>query len=1256
MAKLALTVVGMGIGFAIGGPFGAQIGAMIGGMVGNILFAPTVKGPRLTDLSVTASTYGQVIPRLYGTMRLGGNLIWTTGIIEKKHTSGGGKGGPKSVNYTYSASFAVAFCEGAVDGICRIWADGKLIAGSKPEVSATGEVLAMAGILNLTKNSKGKFKYKFYLGDEIQTPDSTMVAKEGEGNVPGYRGLAYLIFVDMPLEDFGNRIPQITAEITRNPVPAAPYVNFSSNTDLYPDPGAAWQDNGSSDWVNNAFYKYANTAFIYYDMRTMQELNRVTVQPGEGGVIFTDPHTLGPYTAYPDYTPAFSIGGNYCFGSTPLGNSSPANIWNATTGVCLGRIGHPSNSFPSNPHPDNTQPFYPEGALIGTGTVDGRAMWFRTLNASGQNDIVYHTGNLGSNAIMWTPGRQPVHWLDFGGGSFGGAFTWTPMRGRENAPSLETPIGNSDMLFLKSNWNGTSWDVHLKIMNIVDGAIMLHSGISAPFTTYNNPLNTETDLVIPRPFVGEDFRFTNCAYDKSDNSIVLWGDTGANNLGNFGTWRFCKYLIDEGAYKWAWKDTDLDPSLAIGGTGAYNAGISVGSPVELANQSNLDGGTIGWMRQTLLYSNPAIYVADLQTGKITLANLASPLPNYAEGAFAMNTWDDQTQSVVGAPQRIFVKVPGEGVSLQGIVDDILISTGALTPGIDWDSSALAPITVRGYVIAREATAKDILGQLAGAYFFDGVESDYIIKMKLRGGSPVGTITEKHLGFVSGRDITLKETRTQELELPMRVTVTYSDFDRDYQDGTQSSKRNTDPFPTMHSHNEVKIELPIALTATEAKQITDKSLKMAWASRWGYRMKLPWEFLKYDPTDILTVAMDDGGTYQVRLDKSDLGVDFTLNTDAISEKAAAYVSTVVGDPGSGVPVQIINVSGPCDFFMINSPLLRDIDDTQGATSAFYVSAKAKSPGDFIACYIFEATDGSGTEYEDIDVIATEPTWGIVLSALPANFGYAIDYTTVLKVRVVSMKADLTPDVLESVTYDELLAGKNAAMIGNEIVQFMTATPSADGQTYSLTGLLRARRGTNYATSGHAAGERFILLQTDGSIMKEFHDASTWQQTHSFKAVSSGTYSEDAPAVAVAMEPNDLKPYTPECVKCTDTGGANVTITFERRSRIGNELHDYDGNLPYKEGQGSLAHFVYKVYSNKLLSDKPWADLVPTIAFTGTVPIYSGVTFAPLTFQFAKAGITNFVLELYEVGFVDGFKKYIQFVNVSGTNEWDMTELY
>jgi hypothetical protein len=1256
MGKLALTVVGMGIGFAIGGPFGAQIGAMVGGMVGNILFAPTVKGPRLTDLTVTASTYGQVIAELYGTMRLGGNMIWTSGIKEKKHKSGG-KGGPKQITYSYSASFAIAFCKGEVNGVNRLWADGKLIAGSDPaKEPGPGTPLSLAGVLNLTKKSKGKFHYRFYTGTEEQMPDSTIVAKEGEGKVPGYRGIAYIVFVDMPLEDFGNRIPQITAEITHNPVPIAPYVQLTSDTTAGP-PITSFPD-GTVDFINDKYTKmsYINRGdgvfepwFIHYDMRTMQELYRVgpiqktyTVLDMFGDATIDWPEA----TNWPAFNPAFSIGGNYFFANCSLHNSGTACIWDATTGEQFGRLGHESNGFPADPLPDSSRPFNPKAALIGT--WDARALWFRTLNGTGQDDLIYHCGNLGSRAIIWNVGYQPVHWLDFGGGSFGGAATWQPMRGAERAPT-ETGLGSSDMLFLKSVFNGTDWDIRLKTVTITDGAVMIQAG-GPPYVMTNHPANTETEYFIPRPFAGEDLIMSNGAYDASDNSIVLWARTGANNFGNGGTWRFVKYLIDEGTYAWAHKDTDLDPSFAVGG---YDVGTSVGSPFAPAYNSNLDGGTLGWMRPTMLGTYPAIYVADLSTGNIKFGGLRSPFNNFVEGGWHENAWDDQTQSIMAAQPRIFIRSPGDGVSLQGIVDDVLVKTGTLTPGADWDSTALADITVHGYVISREASARDILQQLAGAYFFDGVESDYIIKCVLRGQAPIVNLTQKHLGFVGDRDISIRETRQQEIELPMRVSVTYSDTSRDYQDGTQSAKRNTNPFPTMHSHNEVKIELPIALSASEAKQIADKSLKMSWAQRLTYKMKLPWEFLKYDPTDVITVTMDTGTIYTMRLDKIDMGVDFNLDVDGVSEKATAYISAVVGDPGSGVPTPVLNVGGPCDLFILNTPLLRDIDDTQGNGSVYYVTAKSVSPGDFIACYVFEATDSTLTEYEDIDVISTEPTWGTATTALPDHYNYGIDTTTTLTVRMMSVDADYNYDVLESITWDELLAGKNAAIVGDEIIQFQTATVRADGRTYDLSGILRARRGTNTKTKGHKAGERFVMLELDGSIKRERNATSEWDTTHSFKAVPTGSYSETSLATSVDMQPNDLKPYTPEQVRITDDG-TDITVTFERRSRIGNEMNS--GGTPtsfYNEGQGSLAHFVYKVWGNKLLTDTPW-DPEVTPDFTGTVAIYSGVTLVdPLTFSFDHTGMSSFVIELHEVGYVNGFSKYVQFEKVSSATPFPLT---
>jgi hypothetical protein len=191
MATLILTAVGT----VIGGPIGGAIGAAIGQQIDqNVLFAPKARqGPRLGDLAVQTSSYGSQIPKIFGTMRAAGTVIWATDLVEHKSTSGG-KGQPKAVNYSYSASFAVALSGRRLASIGRIWADGKLLRG------AAGDF-------------KSQTLFRLHAGDEDQAADPLIVAVEGVGQAPAYRGIAYALFEDMSLEDFGNRIPSLTFEV-----------------------------------------------------------------------------------------------------------------------------------------------------------------------------------------------------------------------------------------------------------------------------------------------------------------------------------------------------------------------------------------------------------------------------------------------------------------------------------------------------------------------------------------------------------------------------------------------------------------------------------------------------------------------------------------------------------------------------------------------------------------------------------------------------------------------------------------------------------------------------------------------------------------------------------------------------------------------------------------------------------------------------------------------------------------------------------
>ncbi|HEX2217012.1 MAG TPA: glycoside hydrolase TIM-barrel-like domain-containing protein, partial [Xanthobacteraceae bacterium] len=203
MASLLLSFAGAAAGSTLFGPIGAIAGRLVGALAGNVidhaLLGNTprhLEGPRRSDLDVTASTEGAPIPRIYGRGRISGQIIWATELEEVVSTrtdTAGGKGfGAKTTTTTYSyfANLAIGLGEGPIAHVGRIWADGKLI--------------DLTGVT-----------WRFHQGTEEQEPDPLIVAKEGEGGAPAYRGLAYIVFERLPLENFGNRIPQLSFEVIR---------------------------------------------------------------------------------------------------------------------------------------------------------------------------------------------------------------------------------------------------------------------------------------------------------------------------------------------------------------------------------------------------------------------------------------------------------------------------------------------------------------------------------------------------------------------------------------------------------------------------------------------------------------------------------------------------------------------------------------------------------------------------------------------------------------------------------------------------------------------------------------------------------------------------------------------------------------------------------------------------------------------------------------------------------------------------------
>ncbi len=220
MATLALATAGAAVGGAVlpagisvfgvtiaGATLGSQIGALAGSYIDQELFGSSgdttpVEGPRLSEIHITSSSEGAAIPRIYGRVRLGAQVIWATDFEEEAVTTeagGGGKGSfgggissreESRTDYIYFANFAVAICEGEITALGRVWADG-------------------------VELDLSQYTYRLYRGTETQQADGFIAARLGAGQAPAYRGTAYIVFERMPLANFGNRLPQLSFEVYR---------------------------------------------------------------------------------------------------------------------------------------------------------------------------------------------------------------------------------------------------------------------------------------------------------------------------------------------------------------------------------------------------------------------------------------------------------------------------------------------------------------------------------------------------------------------------------------------------------------------------------------------------------------------------------------------------------------------------------------------------------------------------------------------------------------------------------------------------------------------------------------------------------------------------------------------------------------------------------------------------------------------------------------------------------------------------------
>ncbi|HEY1632988.1 MAG TPA: glycoside hydrolase/phage tail family protein [Rhizomicrobium sp.] len=1110
MASLILSAAGQAIGGALG-TFdvlgltisGAQLGGAVGAFVGaeiDSALAPgtRVKGPRLSDVSIQSSTEGAPIPRVWGRVRVAGQLIWATQYKETAKTSstgGKGLGGPKvtQTDYAYSISFAVGLAAGEVTRIGRVWADGALI-------------------------DLSQFTTRFYPGSETQAQDTAIQEIEGAGNTPAYRGLCTIVFEDMALAQFGNRIPQLQFELVRTISDADPEAleNVLTGVALIPGAGefvtatevVTAEDNGTTvpqnahnasgvaDWTASLDElqalapAMARASLVVGWFGDSVSCGATLIKPGvEIAKKKTYPETwLVNGVARADAHLVSQIGGVPAYGGTP----SDASVVSAIADLNARGL-----AVTFCPFLFMDCDFYPwRGRISCDPAVDTTAA-AATQVASFFGAAAVSDFAVSGTDVTWTgsPGewglrRMVLHYAHLCAASGGveAFLIGSELRGLTRVRDSATTY--PAVAALKT--------LAADVRSILPGVKL---GYAADWSEYNNhqtgdvagavqfnldPLWSDANI----DFVGIDNYMPLTDWrdgmvgDIHDRALL----TAGIGSGEDYDWYYAsdadraaqiRTPIGDGLGKpWVWRAKDLwgwwnnyHYDRPLGSESVTHSGWSPGlKPIRFtelgcpavdkgANQPNVFVDPKSSESALPYFSNGAR--DDLIQRRFLEAHLnfwSDPAnnPGMVEAILAW-CWDARPFPFFPAYANIWGDAANYplGHWLNGRLGAVLLPdlVADIAPGTDvTDLSGI----VTGYAVTDTMSARDALSPLAVAFQFDAVESEGAIKFVARGrGDPLAlgegdlVLADDETGFGFAL------VRAEESDLPVASRIAYIDPDADYRAAVAEARRLTGSASRV-----AQSTLPIVMDQGQAIGIGERLLMDAWTMRESATFALAPSKLALDPTDEVELTAA-GRVHRLRL--TEIADAASRTIQAVATDPSLY-EAILGPSRAANVAQVLTQTGRALLVFLDLPLV--VSD-QAAWQPFAAAFADPWPGSIPV--MRSATDSNYA----LDVTLT---LAAQIGETTADF-YAGPAWRWDAVNTLSLKLyDGAPAGLDDLS---VLGGANALGIQNadggwEVLQFADAVLTAPGE-WALSRLLRGQAGTEGAMRAPvASGARVVVL--------------------------------------------------------------------------------------------------------------------------------------------------------------------------------------
>ena len=1049
------------IGAALGaffGPAGAQVGWTIGSMVGPYILGPdgpdTInEGPRLTELKVLSSAYGVPIYKVYGAYRIAGNVIWSLPIAEVKHetSTSSGKGGGSTetqIKYSYEVTCAIAFCEGPVDEIRKIWVDSVLVWSYEPnDMNLAGTITSDNIVGNIS----------IYTGTSDQDINWTMQSTNIDS--PAYRNTVYIIVEKLQLEKFGNRIPNITAEIVRD-------------ADIQ---GFTYSETTAFDGTKSIVGTTDSFAYIR-DTNTpgsTSELLKIDMATGETVWTQTD-QILANDTA------------DYCIAVTKgVPNNSVNYI--EDTNSCPSQISEPGFS----------PAFYAAKIIVNYGSSDTLK---HTMYTRYENDV--------NNVRM-------IFMFDFFQPSF---LVEIPV----DAVSSEYPQMSGGYPSFNVFWRET-----ISGMYIVDRSNKVIVRIEAVWNTHD--------------YSGKDYLFQQVQVMEQ---VVLPIEHSLNyqagHLYEFDNilYIFTEYYLDSN--KRAISRLDITTFAIIDTTV-----IDFGKAPSLRDQyivTNIGITCIDYNRHIVLSIGDEIKIVE---DTLWDSNYWGSVDYMTPGGLGIssNTGSLSFHSIKTVSDKITT-------TLEDVLIDLSVESGLTIK--DFDYSAGSSQIVTGYLRNRTMSCRATVQPLLDLYNYNVFEKDFKIILEKVKSNSIVIIEEKDLIHN-----TLELTKPQELDLLKTITIKFANKVSDYQIGIQRASR-----VDTKAISRLDIDYAVVLSDSEAKNFAEKLLYLNWVGSTQLRFETYFDYKYLNPGDIITLDIF-GNLTDIRLNTIQYTSTNTILCEAVFANNNIY--------STYAEAQSTSENGGTQY-TTNSPTYFDILDTSTLDNSLLYK-------EIVYGCLYSKNDnwGGGYIYTNTnDVfsmsgsIITNQFVGTSTNILGSGTTYTIDYINTINITTYN-NVDLY-----SITKTDLTKGYNYIILGSEILQYQIATDNGNG-TYTLSNLLRGRRGTEKYVDTHTSDE--LLYALTNNIIPINQSINTEERYYSN---SFGLNITDNPSYIDKINTGqNLKPFKPVYIKF-DNVGNDIKIKWHRRSRY---ISGYLKTLPIAE---QIEQYKLRIYRNNDLLRTEYID--------------------------------------------------------------------